>query len=291
MSDLADITLVVVNYNSANVIENCLAPIDNAVKIIVVDNASTDDSVERVRRLRPDAKIILNEKNKGMGSAANQGFALVKTNYAMLLNPDAVLPSNALEKLYNTAKSAGGKAGIVAPILYSPKRGLELELKGPTEKVQTRTKIVPEGDFCTWFATGAAYFCDMIIWREVGGFDENIFLYGEDNDLCRRMIDKGYLIIFAYEAQGKHLVSQATISTSRIRWRKEWNIVWSHLYLLKKYENKQAAQSNAWRLFRKHGPKVLFYAIALQPKRFMRDLAVSHAAISFMLGALPKRKI
>ena len=60
------------------------------------------------------------------------------------------------------------------PNLFPTIMRLELELKGPTEKVQTRTKIVPEGDFCTWFATGAAYFCDMIIWREVGGFDENL---------------------------------------------------------------------------------------------------------------------
>jgi GT2 family glycosyltransferase len=289
LSGLANITLVVINYNSAGVIENCLTPIDDAVKVIVIDNASTDDSIERVRRIRPDAEIILNDKNVGMGSAANQGFARVKTNYAMLLNPDAILPSQALEKLFNTAEAAGGKAGIVAPILYSPKRGLELELQGPTERMQTRTDIVPEGDFCTWFATGAAYLCDMVIWRDVGGFDENIFLYGEDTDLCRRMIEKDYLIMFAFEARGKHLVSQATTSTSRIRWRKEWNIVWSYLYLMKKYENTQTARSNAWRLFRKHGPKVLFYALVLQPKRFMRDLAVSHAALSFMMGAIPKR--
>lgn len=289
MTALSNITLVVINYNSAGVIENCLAPIDDAVHVIVIDNASTDDSIERVRRVRPDAEIILNKHNIGMGSAANQGFARVKTRYTMLLNPDAVLPSESLQKLYDTAEAANGRAGIVAPVLYSPKRGLELELKGPTERVQVRTDLEPDGDFCTWFATGAAYLCDMTIWKDVGGFDENIFLYGEDNDLCLRMIDKGYLIIFCPEARGEHLVSQATTSTTRIRWRKEWNIVWSHLYLMKKYDSSKTARSEAWRLIRKHGPKTLFYALVFQSKRFMRDLAVTHAAISFMLGAIPKR--
>ena len=129
-----------------------MIPIDKKVRVIIVDNASTDDSIKRARRIRPDAEIILNDKNIGMGKAANQAFTRVKTKYALLLNPDAVLLPPALEELYNTAEAANGKAGIVAPILYSPKRGLELELQGPREKVQTKTNIVPEGNFCTWFA-------------------------------------------------------------------------------------------------------------------------------------------
>ena len=270
-------------------IENCLTPIAEEIKVIVIDNASTDDSVKKIRHIRPDAEIILNKRNVGMGIAANQAFSKVKTKYALLLNPDATLPSPAIQELYKTAEASGGNAGIVAPLLYSPKRGLELELQGPNERVQTRTSIVPEGNFCTWFATGAAYLCDMTIWNEVGGFDENIFLYGEDNDLCCRMIEKGYLIIFASNAKGTHLVSKATTSTFRIRWRKEWNIVWSHLYLVKKYENLEAAQFRAKRLLIKHAPKVLFYAILFQPKRFMRDLAIFHAALCFIMSAPPKR--
>ena len=132
-------------------------------------------------------------------------------------------------------------------------------------------------------------FFNKINFDRLNGFDENIFLYGEDNDLCCRMIENGYLIIFASNAQGTHLVSKATTSTFRIRWRKEWNIVWSHLYLVKKYENLEAAQFRAKRLLIKHAPKVLFYAILFQPKRFMRDLAIFHAALCFIMSAPPKR--
>ena len=103
------------------------------------------------------------------------------------------------------------------------------------------------------------------------------------------MVGSGYVIIFAPEARGEHLVSQATQTSRRIRWRKEWNIVWSHLYVMRKHESRGTARAEAWRLLRKHGPKTLFYALVLQPKRFMRDLAVSHAALSFLLGAVPKR--
>ena len=128
---------------------------------------------------------------------------------------------------------------------------------------------------------------EVIVPNDVGGFDENIFLYGEDLDLCRRMTDTGYTIIFCSKARGDHLVSQATAPSRQIRWRKEWNIAWSHLYLSKKYNG--SASAEAWGLLRKHGPKTLFYALVIQPRRFMRDLAVSHAALSFLMGGKPKR--
>lgn len=288
MTGLNDVTVVVVSYNSAAVIEACLAPLAGAKAVIVVDNASGDESRERVRHVRPDAEIILNAHNPGYGSAVNQGFARVRTPYALLINPDAVLSADAVAAMVATAR-ASANTGLIAPLLYSPKRGLEMEWMGPAETRQSRAEHPPEGDLCTWFATGAVWLCDMAAWRDVGGFDENIFLYGEDFDLCWRYTDKGYAILVAAEAKGGHLVSQASPPSRRIRWRKEWNIVWSHLYLLGKHESRQAATGRAWELVRKHGPKTLFYALVFQPKRFFRDLAVTHAAVSFLLGRVPKR--
>lgn len=283
---MKDLSVVIVNYNSAAVIKSCLGPLANFGQIIVVDNASTDDSVERVRQVCANAIIILNSENFGYGTAVNQGISRVKTPYVLVINPDAILKAEAVESLISIAKTYKNTA-IVAPLLYSPKRGLELELKGPGGQGHHRTEFTPDGDFCTWFATGAVWLCNMAAWRDVGGFDENIFVYGEDLDLCRRMTDSGYTIIFCSKARGDHLVSQSTATNTKIRWRKEWNIVWSHLYLTKKYNGSSAAE--AWRLLCKHGPKILFYAIVLRPQRLMRDLAVSHAAFSFLIGGKPKR--
>jgi len=288
MTGLKEISVVVVTYNSAEVIEACLRPLSDIAQVIVVDNASGDDTIARVQRLRPDVHIIANHHNPGFGSAANQGFAQIQTSYALLINPDAVLLPAAVEKLVASAE-ASDYSGIVAPLLYSPKRGLELEVKGPGERTPSRMDTVPDGCFCTWFATGAAWLVNMAAWRVVGGFDENLFLYGEDLDVCRRMTAGGYSIMFVPGACGEHLVSQATQSTRAMRWRKEWNIVWSHLYLMAKHESKVAASAEAWRLVRKHGPKTIFYALVVQPKRFWRDLAVSHAAFSFLRGGVPKR--
>ena len=115
-----DLSVVIVNYNSTAVIESCLRPLAHITRIIVVDNASTDDSVEQIRQACADADIILNSQNLGYGTAVNQGFARVKTPYALLINPDAVLLPEAVKSLIAAAKTdvirrhapiAGGKQG------------------------------------------------------------------------------------------------------------------------------------------------------------------------------------
>ena len=85
------LTIVVVVFNSATVIDDCLASITPGLPIIVVDNGSTDATVEHVRRVRPDAQIIENGLNLGYGIANNVGLAHVDTEFGMILNPDAIV--------------------------------------------------------------------------------------------------------------------------------------------------------------------------------------------------------
>lgn len=288
MNSLDQVSVVIVNYNSADVIEACLFNLKDAAATIIVDNASTDDSLARAEAVNPNVKFIRNLKNRGYGPAVNQGFSQVETPYALIINPDAELDIEAVSKLVQ-AMTEYSNAAITAPFLYSPARGLELAGMGPYETTQGTFSVVPEGPFCTWFITGAVWLCRMSAWHDVGGFDENIFLYGEDRDLCRRIAAKGYTLIYIPESQGVHLVSQATRPTRRIRWRKEWNIVWSHLYLTEKYDGRDAAKSEGFRLLRRHGPKALFYALVIQPKRLFRDMAVTHAAYTYLSGGKPTR--
>lgn len=284
---LDETTVVVVAYNSGAVIETGLNALAGARAIVVVDNASTDGSPERLAQRFPDATVVRNAENRGYGRAMNQAMALVETPFALHLNPDAVVTPAALAALHGAAEDNGEKTAIAAPFLYSPKRGLELSLMGPKERNHGPAPCVPEGPFCTWFITGAVWLCRTDVWRALGGFDENIFLYNDDLEFCRRATAESYAVIVVPDARGEHLVSQATRPTVRIRWRKEWNIVWSHLYVEGKYDGRAAARRAAWRLIAKHGPKALFYALIVQPKRLMRDLAVTHAAVSFLLGRTP----
>jgi len=83
-----DITIVIISYNSQEVIGNCIKNFSNEQKMVVVDNASSDQSINIVRKLKPITLIIQNSVNKGYGSAVNQALSVVKTKYALLINPD-----------------------------------------------------------------------------------------------------------------------------------------------------------------------------------------------------------
>lgn len=284
---LDETTIVLVTYNSAGVIESCLAPFRGVRAVVVVDNASRDDSAGHALAVYPGALVIRNRENVGYGRAANQGTARVETPYVLYLSPDAVLDVEGLARLHAAAEAGGERTAIVAPILYTPKGEPELSVMGPGERNHHRLAPVPEGDFCTWFTTGAIWLCRTAAWRDIGGYDENIFLYHEDFDFCRRMTARGYTIMIVPGVRGGHRISGSTPPSVRIRWRKQWNLVWGHLYLERKFRGAAAARAEAWQLILKRVPKTVFYALVLRPKRFLRDLAMSHAAVSFLLGVRP----
>lgn len=288
MERFDDITIVLVLYNSQGVIENCLRQFSNDQKIIGVDNASTDASAALVLQLHPQARVIKNHKNRGFGSAANQAVALADTPYVLLINPDAVMSPGSIFQLFKFAEKHSN-TGIVAPYLRIPNKGLELDLKGPRGSEYNVPITIPEGPFSTWFATGAVWLARVSDWQEIGGFDEDIFLYGEDLDFCIRLREAGKTIVICPEARGEHLLSQSTAPTNKIKWRKEWNIIWSHLYVTRKHFGMTKTKIEISRLFWRHFPKMLFHALVFERKRFRRDFAIIHALISFVFGRTPEK--
>ena len=285
---MQDITVVQVNYNSAQVFESCLRPLVDAKKIIIVDNASIDDSVSRIEAAFPDARIIRNDRNLGYGTAMNQAVAAATTPYVLQVNPDSVINAENVGKLYEAAEQ-NKNAAIIAPLIEHPRRGITLSLMGPEDNRPVPVQSLPEGPFCTWFITGTIWLCRTDLFRRVGGFDESIFLYSEDTDFCLRVVRAGYIILVSPDAVALSLGSHSAPPSIRLQWRKEWNIVWSHLYVTEKFWGKREMRSEAWRLIRKHALKSLFYALILRQGRFRRDLAVTHAAVSYLAGIQSRR--
>ena len=279
---------MIVLYNSQNVVKECLSKYTRNQKIIAVDNGSGDESVKFVSQMHPQAKIIINKTNRGFGAAANQALEFVDTPYILLLNPDAIMDHNAIEKLLEQAEN-DPNTGIFAPYLTIPGRGLELDLKGPKGISYDKPITIPEGNFSTWFATGAVWLVRTSDWRTIGGFDEKIFLYGEDLDFCIRLQEHGRSIMICPDSKGKHFRSQSVPTNKINQWRKEWNIVWSHLYITRKHVGKLKVRVEILRLLVKHFPKMLFYALVFESKRFRRDAAVVHAIISYILGYTPDK--
>ncbi len=287
MSFVDDIAIVIVNYNSEAVIKDCIDPLQALANIYIVDNGSDKKSIDFIKTNFPAITLIENNQNLGYGRGFNVGLSRVKTKYVLAVTPDARFSMDDLERLHQAAESYP-EVGIIAPLLDVPRIGVETWIMGPNELNHHRADYTPDGPFCSWFVAGAVCLYSMEAMQKIGGFDENIFLYNEDLDLCLRMHQAGYSLIYIADLIAHHINSASAPQTDKLHWRKDWNFAWGHLYILNKYAGPDAAKEAAWKMIRAKGIKSLFYLITLGKKRFIRDFAATHGAISFLLGKKPK---
>jgi N-acetylglucosaminyl-diphospho-decaprenol L-rhamnosyltransferase len=218
-----DATAVVVTYNGLPWIERCLESLTR-VPTVVVDNGSSDGTVDLVRTLFPDVRLIEAE-NHGLGAAWNLGLRATESRYALLLNSDAWLVADASSRLVAFA-DANPRAAIVAPRLLNPDGTLQRSVRGfptlwrlATEYFFLR-KLAPRSRVLNGFYGGgfdhddvrAAEFvmaACMLVRREaieeVGFLDEDYFLFSEETDWCFRFREAGWQVLFYPGAECVHV--------------------------------------------------------------------------------------
>lgn len=196
-----DCTVVVVTFNSAHCISK-IKFLNNFGAVIFVDNASDDDTCKQIFSEIPNAKVIVNEQNKGFGAANNLALRQITTSYALLLNPDCVTTEAEIAKLLRAAEDFPD-AAIIAPHLIRRDNSVEVSYRWPhTHWISRGPKA--DAPCCVGFACGAALLLNMEVMQEIGFFDENFFLYYEDEDLCQRVFDQKKQIILVPDAAVTH---------------------------------------------------------------------------------------
>jgi len=241
--DADAVTAVVVTYNSAPVLADCLAAlVRDGARIVVVDNASSDGSVAIAHHY--GAQVIVNAANEGFGRANNRGVAAAQTRYCLLVNPDAVLVPRALDRLLAAASLNPG-FGMLAPHIVEPDGRLfwqgrsslcESVVGDPLRRLRSDPRSpLPEGNCCAPFLSGACLLVQTDLFLNLGGFDPKIFLYFEDDDLCRRMRDNGRAMIHVHDAGVRHLRGRSSPRTPRDIWRMRWHFAWAQIHVAKKY--------------------------------------------------------
>ena len=278
-----DVSTVIVTYNSAAVIATCLQSVKASKQVIVVDNASTDETCDIIRKILPAAQIIQNKRNRGFGSAVNQGMAIVETDFGFYFSPDAILTDTAMQALTEAAEQYP-KTAVFGPYLQNHEGMQELYVMGPDDIRHSSLDTVPGGHFSTWFVMGGFFLCRMTVWRDIGGFDERIFLYNEDVDLCLRFTRGGHHLAVIPNAVVIHAGGQSSKVTWRVKWRKDWHQTWSHLYMMAKYGNPVDAKVKARETLRQQGWKALLYLLLLRFDRVRGNAAKAAAAASYLRG-------
>jgi len=241
-----DVSVVVVTFDSRDVIAGCLEALEepSPAAVVVVDNASTDGTAEFVHGQFPSARVLELQRNIGFGAAANAGVATVETPYVLVLNPDAGPLDDALSSLPACA-SAHAEAAIVVPSLVDEAgRPQPSRIGYPTPRwtgSPAVTSFAPRrfaaGD--RGFAVGAALLFRREAFQAVGGFDPDYFLFYEEVDLCLRLEQAGWAIVSCPEAVFRHSGGASTRQDWPASYRRQ---LAGHLRFIRKHHGAAAAE-------------------------------------------------
>jgi len=251
-----DISVIVVNWNTKDLLKNCLCSVYQTVnnlnlEIIVVDNASSDGSVEMLKLDFPQVIRLVNQQNRGFGAANNQGFAVMKGEYALLLNTDTVLTTNAVAKLWEFME-AHPEAAIVGGQLLNADESRQNSIASfPTLLTLVTNESLLEylmprrfpskryehkGPIEVDSVIGACMMIRKKALDEIGVFDERYFFFFEETDLAYAIRRSGWKIFhipdaYIYHLQGQsighNVQSRIEFYRSRYQFLRKWH---SRLY-------------------------------------------------------------
>lgn len=220
-SEMIDVSIIIVNYNTKELLENCIASIEKntnslSYEIIVSDNDSKDSSIEMLKQRFPKVKILDNKKNLGFGEGNNVAARIAKGRFLFLLNPDTILLNNAVYNLYKYI-SGSDKIGIVGAQLYNKDLSLQQSYSYYLPSVRfgllsivrfpklleiiNKKRAKPAS---VAMVVGAALMIKKEIF-DMFQFNNAFFLYDEETYLCYQVRKAGYKIISIPQAKIIHL--------------------------------------------------------------------------------------
>ena len=212
-----DITIVTVLYNSAQTSEIFFENLKN-FKTIVVDNGKNEEILDKIKTYK-NIKIITKNKNLGYGSAVNFAHKNISTKFFLILNPDINIDENSIDTLHNILDQHND-CGIVAPIIHPdedfygafPERNLKkLTLTNALKSRNFLSKPRIEGEICVDVAKWALLIKSKQF-EKVGGFNEKLFLFWEEIDLCRRFRSNKLSVIITPKSKAEHKQNKSSDS-------------------------------------------------------------------------------
>jgi O-antigen biosynthesis protein len=236
VGDVLDISIIIVNYNVKEFLQNLLHSIGKSSnkitrEIIIVDNASNDGSVDFIREKFPEVILIANEKNLGFSKANNIGLHKATGKYILLLNPDTLVSEDTFEKMIDFFEK-NPKVGLAGCRILNPDGTLQLACRrsfpGPWTsfcKVIGLSNLFPHSRLfakynLTYLDPDQSYEVDAIsgsfmmfrreLFDKIGGLDEKFFMYGEDLDFCYRAQNSGYKVFYVHNTQIIHYKGEST---------------------------------------------------------------------------------
>ena len=224
-----NLSVVIVTLKSENVVHDCIKSINVDVPIIVVEHSNDHNFKSELEHKYKNLKCILSKSNLGMGPGNNIGIQIANTEYVLILNPDVVLDQDTIKELFLASEKLSDFA-ILAPQEKNFNNFGKFDGK-------ILSKNLTDSPFKVDFVDGFAMLLNKKKFKEKYYFDENFFMYLENNDLCKRVIKNGGSIFVIPKSKIKHLAAKAVDKKYKdeVEFSRNWHWIWSKFYFNKKH--------------------------------------------------------
>ncbi|HLG74751.1 MAG TPA: glycosyltransferase family 2 protein [Chloroflexota bacterium] len=268
---MLQLSIVIVNWNVRDLVRRCLESLRNLdesieAEVVVVDNASSDCSIEMVRAEFPDVRVMANIRNVGFGAANNQALKETSGRYVLFLNPDTEVRPNAIERLLAFIDQRP-QVACVGPKLLNPDGSVQSSRRsfprlstflvestilqrylgglGGVRRFYRAQRSEDEPQPVDWLV-GACLLVRRSALDEVGPFDERFFMYSEEMDLCYRLKQASYEVWYVPEAE---VVHHEGASSRQDLFRRNVNFHESRYRFFAKHHGLAAALALRWFVF------------------------------------------
>jgi GT2 family glycosyltransferase len=219
------VTIIIVSYKSKNKLISILNSIPKKIKVIIIENSYDYKLKILLEKKFKNTKIIL-KKNLGYGNAINFGSSLVETKYFFALNPDVRIYKKTIKNLVSQAILLKNNFGVLGPV----NKKNNFFAKNNKKMTLLSTKLI----------NGSAMFFNKKKFKKINGFDKNIFLYYEEDDICKKFKKNNIKIYYVLNSFIKHHGGQSASNqykdeNYKIKLSAAWHGQWSKYYYYKKY--------------------------------------------------------
>jgi len=274
-----NLTIIITTFKSEKIVDDCILSVDEKYPIIVVENSDNISFKKNIEDKFKNVRCHLLGKNLGYTQANNKGIKLASTNFVYIINPDVRLEKDTIENLSFELENLKDFS-IASPLETT---SLENRNFGFFEKNNKKElNLTPlEVDY----VDGFSMLINKSKFKDDHFFDENIFIYLENNDLCKRALEKGEKIFLIPKSQIKHLggKSHQDEFIEEMELSRNWHWMWSTFYFNKKHYGYFSALLKTYIIFLKAILKFLFYSILFNKKKKIYQMRFS-GLLNSMLG-------
>jgi GT2 family glycosyltransferase len=275
-SAIADLVVAIVNHSNRDDTLACLESLEGdrergvSVRVVVLDNASDDGSVDAIRTAHPHVEVIAQEVRRGFGANQNAIIEATSSRYVLALNNDTLVEHGALDTLVRYLDEHPG-VGAAGPRVVGPDGEPQLSawtfptVWNAAVHVVAGSRPAGPAPAEVGYVSGCALMLRRSVLTQIGGFDEDYFMYAEEKDLCRRIHDAGSTVELVPSATVVHLEARSSAGASARRETEFWRS--QRLYLRKHHSTAGA--------------------LAIETQTALQRLAL--AAVVGVAGALPAR--